>query len=85
MVSRSILFLGKNKVVYTADDVDILAAHIVPLDVWYVISVGALAAGTSPRLYPDEGCKSAWFDKSREAWCFVAKPRRRRRARVNPG
>jgi len=62
-VSRSILFLGKNKVVYTADDVDILAAHIVPLDVWYVIPVGALAAGTNPRLYPDEGCKSTWFDK----------------------
>jgi hypothetical protein len=28
---------GKNKVVYTADDIDVLAAHAVPLDVWYVV------------------------------------------------
>lgn len=55
VVSRSILFLGKNKVVYTADDVDILAAHIVPLDVWYVISVGALAAGDEPAALSGRG------------------------------
>ena len=50
---------GKNKVVYTADDIDVLAAHVVPLDVWYVVPVAALAAGTSLRLYPDDGCKTA--------------------------
>jgi hypothetical protein len=59
---------GKNKVVYTADDIDVLAAHIVPLDVWYVVPVGALAQGTSLRLYPDDGCKTARFEKYREAW-----------------
>jgi len=59
---------GKNKVVYTADDIDVLAAHIVPLDVWYVLPVGALAQGTSLRLYPDDGCKAARFEKYREAW-----------------
>lgn len=59
---------GKNKVVYTADDIDVLAAHAVPLDVWYVVPVAALAAGTSLRLYPDHGCKTARFDKYREGW-----------------
>ena len=59
---------GKNKVVYTADDIDVLAAHIVPLDVWYVVPVGALAQGTSLRLYPDDACKAARFEKYREAW-----------------
>lgn len=59
---------GKNKVVYTAEDIDVLAAHIVPLDVWYVVPVEALAPGTSLRLYPDDGCKSARFEKYREAW-----------------
>jgi PD-(D/E)XK endonuclease len=59
---------GKTKVVYTADDIDVLAAHIVPLDVWYVVPVGALAQGTSLRLYPDDGCKAARFEKYREAW-----------------
>ena len=59
---------GKNKVVYTGDEIDVLAAHVVPLDVWYVVPVGALAAGTSLRLYPNDGCKAARFEKYREAW-----------------
>jgi hypothetical protein len=59
---------GKNKVVYTAEDIDVLAAHIIPLDVWYVVPVEALAPGTSLRLYPDDGCKTARFEKYREAW-----------------
>ena len=61
---------GKNKVVYTAEDIDVLAAHIVPLDVWYVAPVGALAQGKSLRLYPDDGCKTARFEKYREGWDF---------------
>ena len=59
---------GKSKVVYTAEDIDVLAAHIVPLDVWYVVPVGALAQGTSLQLYPDDRCKTARFEKYREAW-----------------
>jgi hypothetical protein len=57
-----------------ADDIDVLAAHVVPLDVWYVVPVvpvvpvAALAAGTSLRLYPDDGCKTARFEKYREGW-----------------
>ena len=61
---------GKNKVVYTAEDIDVLAAHIVPLDVWYVVPVAALAQGKSLRLYPDDGCKTARFEKYREGWEF---------------
>jgi hypothetical protein len=61
---------GKNKVVYTAEDIDVLAAHIVPLDVWYVVPVQALAQGRSLRLYPDGGCERARFEKYREAWDF---------------
>lgn len=59
---------GKNKVVYTGDDIDVLAAHIVPVDTWYVVPVAVLAACTSLRLYPDDSCKSARFEKYREAW-----------------
>jgi PD-(D/E)XK endonuclease len=58
---------GEKKVVYTDQEIDVLAAHIVPLDVWYVVPVQAIAAGTSLRLYPDGGCKSARFEKYREA------------------
>jgi hypothetical protein len=59
---------GKNKVVYTADDIDVLAALVIPLDVWYIVPVAVLAAGTSLRLYPDDGCKTARFEKYREGW-----------------
>ena len=54
--------------VYTAADIDVLAAHIVPLDVWYLVPAGALAQGRSLRLYPDDGCKAARFEKYREGW-----------------
>jgi hypothetical protein len=59
---------GEKKMVYTADEIDVLAAHIVPLDVWYVAPVQALAQGTSLRLYPEGGCERARFEKYREAW-----------------
>ena len=59
---------GKSKVVYTGEEIDVLAAHVVPLDVWYVVPVGALAAGMSLRLYPNDGCKAARFEKYREGW-----------------
>jgi len=64
---------GKTKVVYTADEIDVLAAHIVPLDVWYVVPVQALAQGTSLRLYPEGGCERARFEKYREAWDVLGK------------
>ncbi len=59
---------GKNKVVYTSADIDVLAAQVVPLDVWYLVPVEALAAGSSLRLYPDDGCKTARFERYREGW-----------------
>src|SRR6185437_5192435 len=34
---------GQGKRVYTANDIDVLVAHIVPLDVWYVLPVAAFS------------------------------------------
>ncbi len=59
---------GERKLVYTEDEIDVLAAHIVPLNVWYVVPVQALAQGASLRLYPEGGCERARFEKYREAW-----------------
>jgi PD-(D/E)XK endonuclease len=59
---------GERKLAYTSEEIDALAAHIVPLDVWYVLPVNALGSGTSLRLYPDGGCKTARFEQYREAW-----------------
>ena len=59
---------GKKKVTYTAEDIDVLAAYIISLDVWYVVPIKAIGAGTSLRLYPEGGCKVARFEGYREGW-----------------
>jgi len=43
---------------YTEDEIDFLAAYIVPLDVWYLIPVKAIAGRRFLRFYP-EGKNSA--------------------------
>jgi PD-(D/E)XK endonuclease len=57
-----------HKAAYTADDIDFLVAHIIPLDLWYVVPVEALGPGMSLRFYPDGNCPRARFEQYREAW-----------------
>jgi hypothetical protein len=59
---------GKGKVVYTADDIDLLAAYILPLNVWYVLPIEAFTPNKSLRFYPDIPCKRARWEQYREAW-----------------
>ena len=48
---------GQGKMVYTAEDIDVLVAHIIPLDIWYVLPIEAFAPCKSLRFYPHGGCK----------------------------
>ncbi len=59
---------GQGKMVYTADDIDVLVAHIIPLDIWYVLPIEAFAPCKSLRFYPQGGCKRPRFKHYREAW-----------------
>jgi hypothetical protein len=59
---------GQGKMVYTADDIDVLVAHIIPLDIWYVLPIEAFAPCKSLRFYPQGGCKRPRFERYREAW-----------------
>ncbi|MGA2697241.1 MAG: group I intron-associated PD-(D/E)XK endonuclease [Terriglobales bacterium] len=59
---------GNRKVVYTSGEIDVLAAHVVPLDTWYIVPASSLAPGMSLRLYPEGGCRSPRFEHFREAW-----------------
>jgi len=59
---------GKGKITYTAEDIDILVAHILPVDVWYILPIAAVAGSTSLRFYPDIPCKCARWEAYREAW-----------------
>jgi len=45
---------GKGKMVYTAEDIDALAVHITPLDVWYVLPVEDFAPPQEPPLLPQQ-------------------------------
>ena len=59
---------GQGKMVYTAEDIDVLVAHIIPLDIWYVLPIEAFAPCKSLRFYPQGGCKRPRFEHYREAW-----------------
>jgi len=59
---------GKGKITYTAEDIDFLVAHIVPVDAWYVLPIEAVTSSTSLRFYPDIPCKCARWEIYREAW-----------------
>jgi len=58
----------KRKIIYTPADIDALVAHVVPLDIWYVLPVSALAGHPSLRFYPQGGCRRPRFEHFREAW-----------------
>jgi hypothetical protein len=59
---------GKGKAGYTAEEIDALAVHIRPLEVWYVLPVEAFAPGRNLRFYPDIECRSARWERYREGW-----------------
>ena len=58
----------KRKGHYTADDIDVLVAYILPLDLWYVVPAHALPASASLRFYPEGNCSRPRFEQYREAW-----------------
>jgi hypothetical protein len=53
---------------YTADEIDLLVAYIVPEDIWYIFPPSAFVNMKSLRLFP--GCKQkvSKFEQYREAW-----------------
>jgi hypothetical protein len=60
---------------YTALDIDVLAAYIVPRDAWYIVPVRAFAPASFIALCPNRGLPSAKFERFREAWhLFTTEP-----------
>ena len=58
----------KGRAVYSPNDIDFLVAHVVPLDVWYVIPVQACIPAPMLRFYPHRKAKRMRLEKYREAW-----------------
>lgn len=72
---------GKGKVELTAEDIDVLAAYVRGLDVWYVLPVEAFAPAKSLRFYPDVECEGAEWEEWREAWGVLARSGGRKKGR----
>ena len=64
---RAIYSGAKHKDHYTARDIDVLVAHIVPLNLWYVVPAEELPESAILRFYPGEEGRGR-FEKFREAW-----------------
>ena len=59
---------GEGKVCYSAEDIDVLVAYIVPKTAWYVLPIEVFAPARSLRFYPDIECKRAKWEGYRERW-----------------
>jgi hypothetical protein len=61
---------GEGKKTYTAEEIDVLAAHVVlpGKDVWYLLPVAAFAGEKSLRFHPDMKSPRARWEEYREAW-----------------
>ena len=59
---------GRGKRRYTKKEIDIIAAHVQPLDAWYLIPIEALGRTKSLRLYPDIKSHEPMWEKWREKW-----------------
>jgi len=64
---------GSNQQPYSPDEIDFIAACIVPLDVWYIIPIEAAGTRKGLRFYPHR-TGNGTLEKYREAWCLLACP-----------
>ncbi|HEY1265076.1 MAG TPA: group I intron-associated PD-(D/E)XK endonuclease [Terriglobales bacterium] len=66
----------KGRATYTAEQIDFIAAYIVPRNLWYVIPVEALAGRKVVRVYPCGKTKKpgGLFEIYREAWDLLKRP-----------
>src|SRR5579859_5606141 len=72
--TRATYTVGKGRAVYTKKDIDFIAAHIVPLDIWYIIPVEVCTPRPMLRFYPHRKAKKMRLEKYREAWHLLTAP-----------
>jgi len=66
--TRATYSVGKGRAVYTKNDIDFIAAHVVPLDIWYIIPVEICTPRPMLRFYPHRQAKKMRLEPYREAW-----------------
>jgi hypothetical protein len=66
--TRATYTVGKGRAVYTRSDIDFFIAHVIPLDLWYILPVEVCAPAPMLRFYPHREAKQMRLEKYREAW-----------------
>jgi hypothetical protein len=72
--TRATYTVGKRRAVYTKRDIDFIAAHVVPLNIWYIIPVEVCTPQPMLRFYPHRQAKRMRLEKYREAWHLLDPP-----------
>ena len=72
--TRATYTVGKGRAVYSPADIDFLVAHVVPLDIWYVLPVEACIPAPMLRFYPHRKVRQMRLEQYREAW-HLMKPK----------
>jgi hypothetical protein len=72
--TRATYTVGKGRAVYTKRDIDFIAAHVVPLDIWYIIPVEVCTPQPMLRFYPHRKARKMRLEKYREAWHLLDPP-----------
>jgi len=80
--TRATYTTGKGRAVYTRADIDFLAAHVVPLDIWYILPVEVCTPAPMLRFYPHRVAKRMRLEKYREAWHLLEAAPLQRTTRV---
>jgi hypothetical protein len=83
--TRATYSFGKGRAVYTKKDIDFIAAHVVPLDIWYIIPVEICTPAPMLRFYPHRKAKKMRLEPYREAWHLLQSEEDREDGREDQG
>jgi hypothetical protein len=72
--TRATYSVGKGRAVYTKRDIDFLAAHVVELNIWYILPVEICTPQPMLRFYPHRKAKIMRLEIYREAWHLLDPP-----------
>lgn len=60
--------IARRHLPYTAEQVDLLAGYVLPVDTWYILPVAAFTPRKSVAVYPHRSPDHGQFEQYREAW-----------------
>ena len=62
---------GNSSRVYKADEIDVLAAYVVPVGAWYLFPVEEFRKYKAMKLFPASRRRRSKFERFREAWWLL--------------